>query len=128
MVNGELKCGICRVGKAYGSRNSAPDDRLRVPTMTSGVLMVGTAQERLCPSTNCHRDLIDRSRGMGPGFRRNDAELRSPRRFQRLRGVDVEEGAVAVDRNFGDGLGVLGDQVAGADVAVEGHQLLEEAP
>src|SRR5262249_50246432 len=49
-----------------------------------------------------------------------------PRRLQRLRGIDVEEGALAVDRDFGHGFGVLGDQVAGADVAVERHQLFEE--
>jgi len=34
----------CRVGKANGSRERAPDDKLRVPT-----IKVGTAQARLCP-------------------------------------------------------------------------------
>ena len=36
-----------RVGKANGSRERAPDDRLRVPT--SSHCAVGTAQARLCP-------------------------------------------------------------------------------
>ena len=38
-----------RVGKANGSRERAPDDKLRVPTMNATIEMVGTAQERLCP-------------------------------------------------------------------------------
>ena len=38
-----------RVDKASGSRERAPDDRLRVPTGRSRKIMVGTAQERLCP-------------------------------------------------------------------------------
>jgi hypothetical protein len=39
-----------RVGKATGSRECAPDDKLRVPTMhRTEQLMVGTAQTRLCP-------------------------------------------------------------------------------
>src|SRR4051812_30169949 len=40
-----------RVGKATGSRECAPDDRLRVPTMPISIsrLMVGTARARLCP-------------------------------------------------------------------------------
>jgi len=38
------------VGKANGSRERAPDDRLRVPTFLAPVhAKVGTAQERLCP-------------------------------------------------------------------------------
>src|SRR3954470_18301851 len=53
--------------------------------------------------------------------------LRSTRGLKRLRGVDVEESALAIDRNFGDRLSVLGDEVTGADVAIERHQLLEEA-
>src|SRR6266550_3705006 len=40
----------CRVGKANGSRECAPDDKLRVPTILfREVVMVGTAQARLCP-------------------------------------------------------------------------------
>jgi hypothetical protein len=41
----------CRVGRANGSRERAPDDKLRVPTIFDaiGMNMVGTAQERLCP-------------------------------------------------------------------------------
>src|SRR5439155_17446852 len=38
-----------RVGKATGSRECAPDDKLRVPTIVSSRNMVGTAQARLCP-------------------------------------------------------------------------------
>jgi hypothetical protein len=39
-----------RVGKANGSRERAPDDKLRVPTIkTATGQMVGTALERLCP-------------------------------------------------------------------------------
>ena len=53
-----------------------------------------------------------------------------PRRagLQRLRGIDVEEGALALDRHFGHRLGMTGDQMARADVAVERHQFVEEAP
>src|SRR2546430_14934133 len=40
---------IGRVGKANGSRERAPDDRLRVPTTFHPAKMVGTAQERLRP-------------------------------------------------------------------------------
>ena len=40
----------CRVGKANGSRECAPDDRLRVPSNDHPERkMVGTAQGRLCP-------------------------------------------------------------------------------
>src|ERR1700736_5915651 len=41
----------CRVGRANGSRERAPDDKLRVPTIFDaiGMNMVGTGQERLCP-------------------------------------------------------------------------------
>jgi hypothetical protein len=38
-----------RVGKANGSRECAPDDRLRVPTFTNATKKVGTALSRLCP-------------------------------------------------------------------------------
>ena len=39
-----------RVGRANGSREGAPDDGLRVPTLgtTISLLMVGTEQVRLC--------------------------------------------------------------------------------
>ncbi|SDN63687.1 hypothetical protein [Afipia sp. GAS231] len=37
------------MGKATGSRECAPDDRLRVPTNFPRDEMVGTAQARLCP-------------------------------------------------------------------------------
>ncbi len=37
------------VGKATGSRECAPDDKLRVPTKTRTNELVGTAQMRLCP-------------------------------------------------------------------------------
>ena len=42
---------VRRVGKATGSRECAPDDRLRVPTIRAAFHgeMVGTAQLRLCP-------------------------------------------------------------------------------
>jgi hypothetical protein len=53
--------------------------------------------------------------------------LALPCSFERLRRVDVEECALAIDRNFGNRFGVLGDQMAGADIAVERHQFLEEA-
>ena len=38
-----------RVGKTTGSRECAPDDKLRVPTMPTAMIVVGTAQMRLCP-------------------------------------------------------------------------------
>ena len=37
------------MGKATGSRERAPDDRLRVPTIVCETLVVGTAKGRLCP-------------------------------------------------------------------------------
>jgi hypothetical protein len=50
------------VGKANGSRECAPDDKLRVPTMTRA--MVGTAQERLCPPyCSCALNSSPRHRG-----------------------------------------------------------------
>jgi hypothetical protein len=52
------------VGKANGSRERAPDDRLRVPTLTSGMLKVGTAQVRLCPSYKAVRSPIPPFQGM----------------------------------------------------------------
>ena len=54
--------------------------------------------------------------------------LTAARGFQRLRGVDVKEGAASLDRNIGNGFGMFHDQVARADVAVEGHQFGEETP
>ena len=51
-----------------------------------------------------------------------------PRGLQRLRRVDIEKRAVALDRHFRHRFGMLGDQMAGADIAVERHQFLEEAP
>jgi hypothetical protein len=42
-----------RVDKASGSRERAPDDRLRVPTGQTRKIMVGTAQERLLPILRC---------------------------------------------------------------------------
>ena len=38
-----------QVGKANGSRECAPDDKLRVPTSAFKRKKVGTAQTRLCP-------------------------------------------------------------------------------
>jgi hypothetical protein len=55
-----------------------------------------------------------------------DRALGSPRGFQRLRRVDIEEGTKALDRDFRRRLAMPGDQMAGADVAVERHQLVEE--
>ena len=48
-------------------------------------------------------------------------------RFERLWRIDVEEGTFAIHEHFGDRLGVLGDQVPCADVAVERHQFRKEA-
>jgi hypothetical protein len=56
-----------------------------------------------------------------------DRALGSPGRLQRLRRVDIEEGAKALDRDFRHRLAMPCDQMAGADVAVERHQLVEEA-
>src|SRR6185295_19389685 len=47
--------------------------------------------------------------------------------LQSLRRIDIEERALAIDRNFGHSFGMLGNQMTRADVAVERHQLLEEA-
>ena len=49
------------------------------------------------------------------------------RRFKRLRGIDIEKGSVALDRDFRHCLAMLRNQMAGADIAVERHQLVEEA-
>jgi hypothetical protein len=38
-----------RAGKANGSRECAPDDKLRMPTSAFKRKKVGTAQARLCP-------------------------------------------------------------------------------
>src|ERR1700682_3091285 len=56
-----------------------------------------------------------------------DRALGSPRGLERLRRVDVEKGAKALDRDFRHRLAMPCDQMAGADVAVERHQLVEEA-
>jgi hypothetical protein len=37
------------VGKANGSRECAPDDKLRVLTLDIHLIMAGTAHLRLCP-------------------------------------------------------------------------------
>src|SRR5216684_2891641 len=76
-----------------------------VPTIVARIgRLVGTAQRRLCPPY----------------------DLRPLRRRERLRRIDIEEGAMALDRDFRYRLAVLGDQVAGADIAVKRHQLVEE--
>src|SRR5258707_479283 len=49
------------------------------------------------------------------------------RGLQRLRRVDIEKRAVTLNRDFRHCLAVSGDQMAGADIAVERHQLVEEA-
>src|SRR6478735_8263826 len=54
-------------------------------------------------------------------------DLRSLRGFKRLRRVDIEKGAVALDRDFRHRLAMPRNQMAGADIAVERHQLAEEA-
>src|SRR5581483_7711999 len=54
-------------------------------------------------------------------------DLSPSRGLQRLRRVDIEERAFAVDRHFGDRLGVLGDEVSRADIAVQRQELAEEA-
>src|SRR5262249_33422816 len=51
---------------------------------------------------------------------------RSPDPDQRLGGVDIDERRLA-DRHLGDRLAVAGDQMAGADVALDRHQVVEEA-
>src|SRR5436190_18072649 len=51
----------------------------------------------------------------------------STRGLQPLRGVDIEEGAVAFDRYLSHRLGRFGDQMARADIAIERHQFTEEA-
>ena len=43
----------------------------------------------------------------------------APRRLERLRRVDIQKCGVALDRDFGHRLTVLGDQMAGADIAIE---------
>src|SRR5260221_10967365 len=69
----------------------------------------------------------------GPDLRRAIAQswvgkTPSPplRGLQRLRGVDIEEGAKAFDRDFRHRLAMLGDQMTRTDIAVERHQLVEE--
>src|SRR5918994_4107246 len=71
--------------------------------------MVGMAHVRLCPPYEF-------------------TKLRSSRGFQRLRRVNVEKRALAIARDFGYRLGVLGDQMARADIAVERHQFPKESP
>jgi hypothetical protein len=52
--------------------------------------------------------------------------LAPPRRLECLRRIDIEEGTKALDRDFRHRLAMPVDQMAGADVAVERHQLVEE--
>src|ERR1700687_6518222 len=61
---------------------------------------------------------------------RSITNLRLPplRGLERLRRIDIEEGTKALDRDFRHRLAMPCDQMAGADVAVERHQLVEEAP
>src|SRR5262249_25813907 len=47
---------IRRVGKANGSRERAPGDRLRVPTFQSTPVKVCTARTRLCPPYDWRED------------------------------------------------------------------------
>jgi len=95
MVNGRLKRG----GAVGWAKRSVPAIRCRDREM------VGTALRAFGYPT-------------APSF----AAPSSPSGgLQRLRRVDVEEGALAIDRHFGHGLGVLGDQMTRADVAVERH-------
>src|SRR5262249_9883647 len=54
--------------------------------------------------------------------------LAPSRRLERLRRVDVEEGAIALDGHFRYGFSVPGNQMARADVTIERHEFLEEAP
>src|SRR5215472_13211923 len=51
----------------------------------------------------------------------------APRGFKRLRRVDVEKRSVAFDGHLGNGFTVLGDKVPRTDVALQRHQLAEEA-
>jgi hypothetical protein len=44
-----IHAALRRVGKANGSRERAPDDKLRVPTKPQHAKVVGMAQARLCP-------------------------------------------------------------------------------
>src|SRR5713226_8821253 len=55
-------------------------------------------------------------------------DLRPLRGLERLRGIDVEEGTVALDRDFRHRLAVFGDQMPGADIAIKRHQFVEEPP
>src|SRR6266446_575428 len=45
--------------------------------------------------------------------------LRSARGFERLRGVDIEKGAVTFDRDFRHRFAMPGNQMARADIAVQ---------
>src|SRR6185312_4847055 len=103
----EIEFGLRRVGKANGSaRTRGPMTGSACPPTNIELAMVGTALSRLCPPYGT---------------------LSSPRRFQRLRRVDVEESAVALDSHLRDRFAMLGDQMPCADVAFERHQLVEEA-
>jgi hypothetical protein len=53
--------------------------------------------------------------------------LTPPGRLERLRRVDIEEGAKALDRDFRHRFGMPFNQMAGTNVAIERHQLVEEA-
>src|ERR1700694_5563039 len=62
-----------------------------------------------------------------PGMTDSLTLAAAARGLERLRGVDIEKRTVAFDRDFRHRLAMPGDQMAGADIAVERHQLLEEA-
>ena len=53
---------VCTAGKATGSRERAPDDRLRVPTIVCETLVVGTAHGRFAHPTLRFRQLNFRAR------------------------------------------------------------------
>src|ERR1700722_5571823 len=55
------------------------------------------------------------------------ASLIAARGFQRLRRVNIQKRAVALDRDFSHRFVMLGNQMTRADIAIERHQLVEEA-
>src|SRR5512135_2904796 len=52
--------------------------------------------------------------------------LAAARRLQRLRRIDVEKCAIPLDRDLRHRLVMLGNEMTGADVAIERHQFIEE--
>src|SRR3984957_21087096 len=94
--------------------------------------MLYRSTDRLCrsgaPMENlCHSASFESDEKNAPS-KSGTKHLAAQRILERLGGIDIEKGAMALDRDFRHRFAVPEDQVARADIAVERHQLLEKPP